>query len=205
MIRIWIKQVLIFISNIFWIEEIQNEEWPLPLYKFKYKWVISLFEYKNIIVKNNIWKLKFRSDKKIAKLFGQKISDTINKYGFTDYTLVPVPIHWKRKFERGFNQTELICEEILHAHKIRYGINLKYEKILKRIYYSKKQSWNNRKERFKNTSNAFKLKNRYRNYILGRKFLLIDDVITTGSTLKETRREILIHGAISVRAITVAC
>lgn len=204
MIKIRIKQVLCFISNLFWSDEYIDTKFPIPLYKNKFDWTISLYKYKNITIKNCIWKLKFRADKNLARLFGIKIAETIRKYYLEDYILIPIPIHWRRRFERGFNQTEWLCKETFSAYQKNYWIRLNYKNILKRNYYSEKQSWNKKSERLKNVSRAFKLKIKYKNYISGNKCLLIDDVITTGSTLKEARHELLTHGASCVKAITLA-
>jgi len=198
MIRIWIKQVLDIFINFFWINEDSLKDFPEAKTFFKENWIISLYKYKNPIVKNSIWQIKYRANKDVAWFLGKKMTEIIIKNNLEDYILVPVPIHWWRRVERGFNQSEWLCQAIVKNNKI------KYEKVLKRVVYSKKQSWNNKSSRQRNVKSVFKIRNNFLSKISDQKFLIIDDVVTTGATLKEARQELLIQGAISVKALTVA-
>jgi len=110
--------------------------------------------------------------------------------------VVPVPLHPARKRERGFNQAELLAE-LLSA---RAGVPLR--NVLERIRYTTTQTAFDRTERMENLHNAFRLrKNRD---VRGLRVLLIDDVLTTGSTLSECARVLKVAGAISVHAATAA-
>lgn len=200
MIRIWIKQVFRLVSNLFWIEENMLHNFPVASIIFKEKWIISLYPYKDKVIKDSIWQLKFRSDKEKAKYFGKELAITISSLHLNEYILIPIPIHWRRRLERGFNQTEWLCREI-----ISHNNYMQYWKALKRPKYSKKQSWSNKKVRQENIQSVFKIKPAYVKHLHGKNFLLIDDVVTTGATLKEARHELLIHGATSVKALTIAC
>jgi competence protein ComFC len=199
MIRIWITQVLDFLINLLWTKE---SEIKFDLNKnvfLKDGWVIGLYKYRNKEIKATIWQLKFRANKNIAVLFGQKMAREIESLGLEKYILVPIPIHWRRRMERGFNQTEWLCKEIARANK-----NLKYINILKRSVYSQKQSWNKKQDRQKNIKSVFKVKKKFQNYVFGKSFLLIDDVVTTGATLNEARKELEKFSPDSVKALTVA-
>lgn len=198
MIRIWIKQVLDIFINFFWINEDSLKDFPTAKTFFKENWIISLYKYKSPIVKNSIWQMKYRANKDVAWFLGKKMTEIIIKNNLEDYILVPIPIHWRRRAERGFNQSEWLCQAIVKNNKI------KYEKVLKRVVYSKKQSWNNKSSRQRNVKSVFKIRNNFLSKISDQKFLIIDDVVTTGATLKEARQELLIQGAISVKALTVA-
>jgi len=209
--RIWITQVFKFLSGLFWIEEKPFEAFPEIEVSLKDGWVTGLYKYRNKAVKNAVWQMKYRSNRKVAKFFGQKIAKILIENNLENYTLVPIPIHWRRRLERGFNQSEWLCKEIIRAFKKnrveRENIgwqNIKFEKVLKRVIYSKKQSWNNKLMRQKNIISVFKVKEKFKKEIVGQKFLLIDDVVTTGATLNEARHELLIHDAASVKALTIA-
>ena len=110
--------------------------------------------------------------------------------------VVPVPLHPARKRERGFNQAELLAE-LLSA---RAGLPLR--NALERIRYTTTQTAFDRAERMENLHNAFRL--RKNADVRGWRVLLIDDVLTTGSTLSECARVLKAAGAISVHAATAA-
>jgi ComF family protein len=110
--------------------------------------------------------------------------------------IVPVPLHPARERERGFNQAELLAE-LLAA-----STNLPTRNVLERIRYTTTQTAYDRAERMENLHGAFRLrKNRD---VRGLHVLLIDDVLTTGSTLSECARILRKQGALSVHAATTA-
>ena len=92
--------------------------------------------------------------------------------------LVPVPLHPRKRRERGYNQTELIVEQILAAHVGRAGEAL----LLERVVDGASQTSMDREERMGNLSAAFGLK---KGAVVEaeRRHILVDDVFTTGSTL----------------------
>jgi ComF family protein len=110
--------------------------------------------------------------------------------------IVPVPLHPARQRERGFNQAELLAD-LLAA-----SINLPTRNVLERIRYTTTQTAYDRAERMENLHGAFRLrKNRD---VRGLHVLLIDDILTTGSTLSECARILRKAGAVSVHAATAA-
>lgn len=110
--------------------------------------------------------------------------------------LVPVPLHPARRRERGFNQADLLAELLSQ----RTSIPL--QPVLERIRYTKTQTAFDRAERMENLRNAFRL--RKNAAVQGYRVLLIDDVLTTGSTLSECARVLKVAGALSVHAATAA-
>ena len=110
--------------------------------------------------------------------------------------IVPVPLHAARERERGFNQATLLAE--LLATRLA----LPLRPVLERIRYTTTQTAYDRAERMENLQDAFRLrKNRD---VRRLRVLLIDDVLTTGSTLSECARVLKAAGAISVHAATAA-
>ena len=110
--------------------------------------------------------------------------------------VIPVPLHPTRKRERGFNQAELLAGALsTHA-------NLPTRNALERIRYTTTQTAFDRSERMENLHNAFRLRKNVD--VRGLRVLLIDDVLTTGSTLSECARVLKAAGAISVHAATAA-
>ena len=112
------------------------------------------------------------------------------------HLIVPVPLHPARQRERGFNQASLLAESLSVETSIPSRL------VLERIRYTTTQTALDRSERMENLHNAFRL--RKNADVRGLRVLLIDDVLTTGSTLSECARILKCAGAISVHAATAA-
>lgn len=110
--------------------------------------------------------------------------------------VIPVPLHPARERERGFNQAELLAE----LFAARAALPMKND--LERLRYTTTQTAFDRAERMENLRDAFRL--RKMADVRGLRVLLIDDVLTTGSTLSECARVLKAGGAISVHAATAA-
>jgi ComF family protein len=110
--------------------------------------------------------------------------------------IVPVPLHPTRQRERGFNQASLIAE-LLSAQT-----SISAKPVLERSRYTTTQTALDRSERMENLHNAFRL--RKNADVRGLRVLLVDDVLTTGSTLNECARVLKLTGAFSVHAATAA-
>jgi ComF family protein len=110
--------------------------------------------------------------------------------------IVPVPLHPTRERERGFNQASLLAESLSAQ------ISTPSKPLLERIRYTTTQTALDRAERMENLHNAFRL--RKNADVRGLRVLLIDDVLTTGSTLSECARVLKRAGATSVHAATAA-
>ncbi|MEY2563381.1 MAG: hypothetical protein QOH88_1574 [Verrucomicrobiota bacterium] len=110
--------------------------------------------------------------------------------------IVPVPLHPARERERGFNQAALLAELLAG----RVGVPLRA--VLQRIRYTTTQTAYDRAERMENLHDAFRLRKNMN--VRQLRVLLIDDVLTTGSTLSECARVLKEAGAVSVHAATAA-
>lgn len=109
-----------------------------------------------------------------------------------DYIL-PVPLHKSKMLERGYNQSYFIAKGLSHHLKIPIG-----SRILKRIRYTETQTTLTKIERQQNMKNAFQVISPKK--LAGKNVLLIDDVITTGSTISECGNVLLKNGAEKVFA-----
>jgi len=110
--------------------------------------------------------------------------------------IVPVPLHPTRQRERGFNQAGLLAELLSAQTSIRC------KPLLERTRYTTTQTALDRSERMENLHNAFRLRKNAN--VRGLRVLLVDDVLTTGSTLNECARILKRSGAFSVHAATAA-
>lgn len=115
-----------------------------------------------------------------------------------DY-LVPIPLHWTRKMWRGYNQSEVIANELSKLSG-RPVLN-----CLKRVKRTRYQATLTADERQKNLSRAFELDKSCQNVdYSGKIFVLVDDIMTTGSTLESAAKVLIKYRPGALYAI-VAC
>lgn len=110
--------------------------------------------------------------------------------------LVPVPLHSARLREREFNQADVL------AHLLAGRAGLPVWACLERTRYTTTQTRLDRYERMENLRGAFRVRQNQR--VQGRHVILVDDVLTTGSTVDECARVLREARAASVRVVTVA-
>jgi len=151
------------------------------------------------IVREIIHEFKYRRQMHLRHLVAQWLRAALNDGRLRDISfdlIVPVPLHPARRRERGFNQASLLAESL------RWDTSMPCRPVLERIRYTTTQTALDRSERMENLHNAFRL--RKSADVRGLRVLLIDDVLTTGSTLSECARVLKRAGAISVHAATAA-
>ena len=110
--------------------------------------------------------------------------------------VIAMPMHWRKRWERGFNQAELLAEPVAR----RYGLRL--AKNLRRTRYTKSQAGLTEADRHANLRGSFEVWRAEQ--VAGRRILLIDDVFTTGSTLRAAAEVLKAAGAAHVAALTLA-
>ena len=180
------------------------------------QWIFPIFDYRNPSIKKSIWFLKYKGRKSLANIFAKVIYGSILEElselsileNFTNPILIPIPLSLKRSKERGFNQTEIICRELIKIDNIRDKIPLQFEnKILIKTKDTPHQALiKNRNERLKNLIGSFSVPDEKiaKEKIKNRNIILIDDITTTGATLNEARKILKSHGARKIIAFTIA-
>lgn len=137
-------------------------------------------------IQNIIHELKYKNNPEIGIFIGQLCGEDMKGCDFLspiDY-IVPVPLHPKRQKQRGYNQSLEICKGISE----RTGIAIDSSTLV-RIVNNPSQTKNSRFERWNNVEGIFAIKD---NEIFeGKHILLVDDVITTGSTLEACAKELI--------------
>ncbi len=161
--------------------------------------IIWAYDYNNKLVEKLVLSLKYAYVEEIAEFMGRSLAtlfaaDT-RKEG--DYIVVPVPLHKRRMKERGFNQ----AERIARAFAKQLGL-LPAAHVLVRVKHTKSQVGLSKEERSANVSEAFSVRDA--GALSGKTIILIDDVYTTGATLREAARALIAAGAKKVIGVAFA-
>ena len=169
--------------------------------------IFSFFSYEKDLVRHMIWKLKYRGDAHVAELFAISIADTfMEELGertllddFKNLLLIPIPLSKNRLRERGYNQA------LIFAHALKKtapSLGTIAKDVLVKARDTPPQTTLTKKERAVNLAGAFSIHKPQA--VAGKNILLIDDVTTTGSTLKEARKVLKEAGARSVVCLAIA-
>jgi ComF family protein len=137
--------------------------------------------------------LKFGARLDLAAVFGQLIARRVASRG--EAVVVPVPLSHERMSERGFNQSLQIARAYCSVSGAYLATN-----AVRRIRHAPPQQTLAREERRRNIRGAFEAAD----VVRGRQVLVVDDVMTTGSTMDEVARVLLAAGAAGIHAIVVA-
>ena len=145
--------------------------------------------------------LKYEQVEPAAGVLGRMLAEAIHKLGpIADSILVvPVPLYRSKRRERGFNQAELIARAALKLEAPRYELRAD---VLERTRPTVSQIGLTRPQRIENLRGAFRVP--HPNRVAGRTILLVDDVLTTGTTASECARILRKAGAEKVWVATVA-
>lgn len=144
--------------------------------------------------------LKYQGLKPLAETIGQKLGDCILACigNIKIDIIIPVPLHDSRLYSRGFNQSE----EIARAIGNRLSLPVESD-ILYAARKTRQQAKLPAHEREANVRGAFEVADRS-GFIAGKTILLVDDVTTTGATLRENSRVLKAAGAGKIAAAVAA-
>lgn len=129
-------------------------------------------------VRKAVHAMKFHGNAELCLMMGRQMGlDLLSSGRFDDVdVLVPVPLHWLRRLQRGYNQSELLCRGMSEV----MGRPVCKDAVV-RHRYTHQQSLQHESQRASNVAGAFKLRKADR--IRGKHVLLVDDVVTTGATV----------------------
>jgi competence protein ComFC len=142
-----------------------------------------------------IHQFKYGGMKPLAKPLADYLAAALPRERQFD-AVVPMPLHWRRQWKRGFNQSDLLAR----ATARRCGIPM--IRAVRRVRATKSQAGLSNARRRENVSGAFRA--RGQKTVRGRRILLIDDVLTTGATASACARVLKRAGATSVTVLTLA-
>ena len=161
--------------------------------------IIWAYDYNLLLVEKMVLSLKYAYVEEIAEFMGNALARQFSAETRkdTDYIVIPIPLHKKRMRERGFNQ----AERIGRAFAKQLGI-LSAPHVLARVKHTKSQVGLSKEERSKNVSEAFRVRDA--SALVGKSIILIDDVYTTGATMREAASALIAAGAKKVIGVAFA-
>jgi predicted amidophosphoribosyltransferase len=197
------------------------------------EWIFPIYDYRHPPIKKALWLLKYKGKKRLARVFAEamygrileELSELSVMENFKNPILIPIPLANKRYRERGYNQAELICKELIQLSKTNplsppidklraplsmntwRGVGGEVFTLGNNILIKPRETEHqarieNRAERLRNIVGSFAVKNQ--TSVKHRNVILIDDITTTGATLNEARKILKQNGARKIIAFTVA-
>lgn len=153
------------------------------------------------ILSELIIKFKYQNAERLASFFAALLFEAYRRYPeiSSPDVVASVPLHPLRRFKRGYNQSDLIARGFVRLAGLNYR-----ESLLRRAYSTPQQAKLSAAIRRKNVAGAFVVPRRSFDSVKGKKILLIDDVMTTGSTLDACARALMSAGAAEVSCLVVA-
>jgi len=164
--------------------------------------VYSLWKYKGVLRKAII-SFKYKHATEVAEELIPYILDELDKRKIVfnkKSILIPIPLYWYKQHSRGFNQSEVIGKAMAEHFSCKYLPRLLIRKI-----HAKAQVELNNTERKENIKGVFEFNNGYNHKIdTNSSLIIVDDVRTTGSTIKEAAKVLKDQGFKDIRGLTIA-
>ncbi len=135
---------------------------------------------------------KFHGTTRLAKLFASELTKAVKHSGWKIDAICPVPLHWTRRLERGYNQSALIAKPLAKE------LGISYTPLLRRVKRTKQQAKLSKQGRVSNVEDAFI------SQPCQGSMLLIDDVVTSGATTRACIEALLAAGASEVKVAAIA-
>ncbi|MDD5769351.1 MAG: phosphoribosyltransferase family protein [Candidatus Gracilibacteria bacterium] len=164
--------------------------------------VIILNHYKNKIIKKLIKDAKFYHRKDILQdlsiYLGNKLLSSIDEKN-DEIVLISIPMFFWKKMLRGYNQSEVLIKSLADKFNIKYNF-----KIIKKIKSTKPQSHLSKIERLENLQNVFIFNKKELQKYKHKTFIIVDDVVSTGTTLNEIAKLLKQNGVKKIYGLCLA-
>jgi ComF family protein len=143
--------------------------------------------------------LKYGDRLDLAPMMGRWLGQAGRELLVDADALVPVPLHWRRRWARRFNQSAVLAAAVSKTSGVPVVAH-----ALKRIKPTAQQVGLSRNERAANVQGAFRVSPEGKAEVLGRRLVLVDDVLTSGSTVEGCTKALLRAGAANVDVLVFA-
>ncbi len=152
----------------------------IPLYYFE----------KGKVLQSLAHSMKYEEITSFGKELGEKIGTALKEKQLEADVVIPVPLNKRKERERGYNQSEFIAKGVSSV----LGIPV-VSHAIRRVKYTVTQTQLNADERKENIADAFVVDERSKGQVRGKVAIIVDDVITTGSTIQEAGKVLKNSGA----------
>lgn len=149
------------------------------------------------VIQQAIHALKYKSQYRYTEPLGQRLATELSHAGWQPDLIAATPLHTTRLRSRGYNQSALLAELLSAKANIPFC-----PELLHRTRDTRAQVGLNTHERQANVRGAFEADSKL---ATGKRIVIVDDVYTTGATLRECADTLRNAGAVKVWALTVAC
>jgi len=143
--------------------------------------------------------LKYGDRLDLAPMMGRWLAQAGSELLAEADALVPVPLHWRRHWARRFNQSALLAAAVAKASGVPIAA-----RALKRVKFTPQQVGLSRAQRAVNIQGAFRVPADGKAEVVGRRLVLIDDVLTSGATVEGCAKALLRAGARNVDVLVFA-
>jgi ComF family protein len=143
--------------------------------------------------------LKYGDRLDLAPMMGRWMSRAGREILAEADALVPVPLHWRRQWARRFNQSAMLASAI----SAESGVPIA-GRVITRVKATVQQVGLTRSERASNVQGAFKVPEESKGAVVGRRLVLVDDVLTSGATVEGCARALSRAGAANVDVLIFA-
>ena len=162
--------------------------------------IVTLSSFKDVHVRSALHLNKFHNNTHAQKLLSSLLQTYLATLPAHEYSIIPIPLSRKRERERGYNQvTEIIAK--IKCNTLVYRVE---PRMLLRTVHTPPQTSLTKEERLRNLTSAFSVESSQTYKIANAHILLIDDVVTTGSTLREAQKVLIPYKPRSITCIAIA-
>ncbi len=176
----------------------ENEFWKKFSATLPLKYALAYLKFqKRGVSQKIVHALKYYDNQEIGRMAGKWHGSVLYDTGYRFDLLLPVPLHASRLATRGYNQSDCIAEGLAAALQTDWSSTL-----LKRNKATQTQTRKARSERWANVAHIFEVTNPAE--IKGKNIAIVDDVVTTGSTIDTCLRAVLAYEPLSVSLLALA-
>jgi ComF family protein len=154
----------------------------------------AVFEYGGPVA-DAIQRFKYGGRSELASVLGARMALDVLQWGHSIDVVVPIPLHWRKRLARGYDQAALLALPVARALGVPACCG-----ALKRVRSTRSQAELPRSERLQNVKGAFRCRSLRNAPVV----LLVDDVRTTGATIGAASDALVAAGARRVHALTLA-